>query len=50
MRNLKKVLLITIVAVAVIGIVTAVEYVDYVIYKAKYPNTEFWMFLFDSRK
>jgi hypothetical protein len=37
------------VVLASVGILLAVGYVDYTIYKAKYPNTEFWMWLFDTK-
>ena len=40
--------------IAVIGLVVvaaaALMYVDYAIYKAKYPDTAFWMWLLDSKK
>jgi hypothetical protein len=45
MRKLKLAALVL--ALAIIAI--AVEYNDYTIYKAKYPNTEFWMWLLDSK-
>lgn len=38
------------IVVVVVALLVGVGYVDYTIYKAKYPNTEFWMYLFDSRK
>ena len=42
--------LILVVAVAVVtAIVFAIGYVDYTIYKAKYPNTSFWMWLVDGK-
>jgi hypothetical protein len=45
MRKLK---LVAVVLVLVL-IAVAVEYSNYTIYKAKYPNTEFWMWLLDSK-
>jgi|APGre2960657404_1045060.scaffolds.fasta_scaffold11515_7 hypothetical protein len=46
MRKLKLALLIG----AVVAIAAVAIRVDYMIYKAKYPDTKFWMFLVDSRK
>jgi hypothetical protein len=37
------------VVLVLVGISLAVEYVNYTIYKAKYPNTEFWMWLVDGK-
>lgn len=45
MRKLKLVALVLVIAVVAI----AVEYIDYTIYKSKYPNTEFWMWLLDGK-
>ena len=45
MRRLK--LAAVVGAIALIAV--AVEYNDYTIYKAKYPNTEFWMWLVDGK-
>lgn len=45
MRKLKLAALVL--GLAIIAI--AVEYTDYTIYKSKYPNTEFWMWLLDSK-
>jgi hypothetical protein len=46
MKNLKLVAVVLVIAVIAI----AVEYTDYIIYKSKYPNTEFWMWLVDDNK
>ena len=46
MKKLTLAAIVLVVAAVLIG----VGYVDYTIYKAKYPNTEFWMFLFDGRQ
>jgi hypothetical protein len=45
MRKLKLVAVV----LALVLIAVAVEYSNYTIYKAKYPNTEFWMWLLDSK-
>jgi len=45
MRKLKLVAVV----LAIVLIAVAVEYNDYTIYKAKYPNTEFWMWLLDGK-
>jgi hypothetical protein len=37
-------------ALVVTAIAVAVSYVDYTIYKAKYPNTTFMMYVLDSHK
>ncbi len=37
------------VAVAMSAIVFAFGYIDYTIYKAKYPDTTFWMWLVDGK-
>jgi len=46
MRRLKLIAVIALVVVAA----AALMYVDYTIYKAKYPDTAFWMWLLDSKK
>jgi hypothetical protein len=38
-----------VVLVVTAGAVIGTCYVDYTIYKAKYPNTKFWMYLLDSK-
>lgn len=38
-----------IVLIGLIGLVVAAQYADYVIYKTKYPNTTFWMYVLDSK-
>jgi hypothetical protein len=45
MRKLKLVAVV----LALVLIAVAVEYSNYTIYKAKYPNTEFWMWLLDGK-
>jgi len=45
---MKKLKLVAVV-LALVLIAVAVEYSNYTIYKAKYPNTEFWMWLLDSK-
>jgi hypothetical protein len=47
-RDMTKLKLVAVV-VALAVIAVAVEYTDYTIYKAKYPNTEFWMWLLDGK-
>lgn len=32
-----------------VALITGAVYADYVIYKAKYPNTTFWMWVMDSK-
>ena len=46
MKYLKLVAVVLVRAVIAI----AVEYTDYIIYKSKYPNTEFWMWLVGDNK
>ena len=37
------------VVIGFVALVIGAEYADYVIYKAKYPNTTFWMWVMDSK-
>ena len=45
-RKIKALIVLTV----IVGVVIGTCYVDYTIYKAKYPNTKFWMYLLDGNK
>lgn len=49
MKKLKAILTLALIFFVVLSVVSIGLYADYKIYKAKYPNTEMWMFILDSK-